>query len=829
MTQDGHAPFVTERALEPEDQLDAANPFAESSPVAGEEEPRSPDAPGRAEGFLPWTESLTPFSESFEVSSSEAATAQLLAETFAELRDEAFDEAIANLVDETEQVIADRFTGETPGNAADRERYGDAHLAPLRFEAEQYLETLEQGLAGTDLASLSEQQLDELLDRFDPAAGEVSPAGEEFIGGLIRKAKKAIKFVAKAGVIGIGGALLGPVLQRLKRLVAPLLRRVLSFAIGRLPAALQPAARALAARITGESESEADEAEESEEAEATEAEEALAVSPAQAVDPEWLAESFDAALAEALVTDSQSLAEEEAFAGGEAERPADDRTLEVLAEARGTLIDRLRDAAEDEDLGPAIEQFVPALLGALRIGIRVVGRPKVVRFLAGYLSQLIGKWVGPSLKTPLANAIVDTGLRLISLEAPAATERADEAGPSVLAATIEDTIRHLSESEDYVFEDEDLLQLATANAFNRAVATNFPSRFVRPALQQAPSIGGSFIARRPRNVRSYRKYSHVPEVELTRQIADALPSFGGVSVGARLGSAGVQFPVRVRVHIYEAATGTTIPRIARVDGALAGVGRGGAVHLHPLTVRAASLLFREPRLGVRVPGRFMRSRNRIAVGQRFYYLEPIGEPAVAMFEAPTAVAGLRSAAGAVSAPTQGWAVIDLRRSQIRAALYFSEVESQAIAAAIRGGRGGPALLNALSSAVRGLQRSVGTSNGRIRVVRELEDEEDFVGASLRRLPAFGLSRIRRRLRAWLMPHLARFARTRGEEFVRAATHPANGVTVLVTLEGVPGLDAVGGVLAGRVGLATLRRAVVGSASRAAPTATITVTPGRARS
>ena len=65
---------------------------------------------------------------------------------------------------------------------------------------------------------------------------------------------------------------------------------------------------------------------------------------------------------------------------------------------------------------PAIEQFVPALLGALRLGINLVGRPKVVGFLAKYLAQLISRWVGPQLSGPLSNAIVDTGLRLVTLE-----------------------------------------------------------------------------------------------------------------------------------------------------------------------------------------------------------------------------------------------------------------------------------------------------------------------------------------------------------------------------------------------------------------------------
>ena len=55
------------------------------------------------------------------------------------------------------------------------------------------------------------------------------------------------------------GVALGPVLNKLRGLINPLLRRVLSFAIGRLPAALQPAARSLASKFKAEAEAEAEE------------------------------------------------------------------------------------------------------------------------------------------------------------------------------------------------------------------------------------------------------------------------------------------------------------------------------------------------------------------------------------------------------------------------------------------------------------------------------------------------------------------------------------------------------------------------------------------
>src|SRR6185503_9051504 len=130
-----------------------------------------------------------------------------------------------------------------------------------------------------------------------------------------------------------------------------------------------------------------------------------------------------------------------------------------------------------------------------------------------------------------------------------------EAGPIALATVVEDTVRRLAESEDYVFEDEELTQLAAAEAFGAAVASHFPQRHVRPPLQQAPSLGGTFVARQARSVRPYRKYSRTPEVDITPQIADSLPTFGGGTVGAVLRAAGAAMPIRARMHIYQAATG----------------------------------------------------------------------------------------------------------------------------------------------------------------------------------------------------------------------------------------------------------------------------------
>lgn len=777
--------------------------FAEYPAGTGEQEQR--DA---AEGFLPWTENLSPFDEGTQMAGEENPAEALFAEAFAELRDEAFDEALVDLVAETEQAVEQRFEGEAPTAwGTERERLAELHLAPLGLEAEQYLGAVTEALAGTDVETLDQAELDRLLESAESHPVELTPASEDFLKAIRNKARQVLRAAKNvAGKVGsVAKGALSFVLRKLKGLIRPLLKRVISFAIGRLPAALQGPARTLAQRIRLE-------AEEQEQL----TEEGLAISPTALTDPEMLAESFDAALAEALSGPPPEGAEFEQFAEEqEDEQPFEGRELEALVEARAELVDRLGSAREGEDLTPAIENFVPALLPALRLGIRVVGRQRVVKFLAKYLAKLIGKWTGPQLSVPLSSAIVDVGLRLLTLEAPEEAEQPAEAAPAVLAATVEDTVRRLTEQEDYVFENEDLMQLAVAEAFEQAVATNFPARFVRPALQQAPSLGGSFVPRGIRTRRPYRKYNRVPTIEVTEQVAEAVRTFGGTTLAAALRAQGVRLPARVRMHVYEAVVGTTLPRIARNDRALMRVGSGRAAwsRLHPLTPQAAGLLLREPLLGATVPAVYLRSRQRIGTGQRFYYLEPLQAGAV-----------VPARRGLAARPTQARVVVDLRTSSISTAVYLSETDAQRVAAAVQQGRGVPVLLQTMGRAFQRITFAPGDRSVVVR--REFEEGEEFAAALLGRVAPRVLAVVRGRLRAWFMTMLAEWVRARMTEFTRAAADPAEGVTLRLTLRAVPGLPLLKDALDGRLSPGALRRVLSGDAFKGTPSGTVTVVPGR---
>ena len=114
------------------------------------------------------------------------------------------------------------------------------------------LENVAQAVSEHDLASMSESEVDQFFEQFEPRATGLEPHFENFLGGLWKKAKslanKAID-IAKKGLTLIPG--IGALIGKLKALVRPILNRVLKTAIDKLPATLQPLARQLAQRVLG--------------------------------------------------------------------------------------------------------------------------------------------------------------------------------------------------------------------------------------------------------------------------------------------------------------------------------------------------------------------------------------------------------------------------------------------------------------------------------------------------------------------------------------------------------------------------------------------------
>jgi hypothetical protein len=691
--------------------------------------------------------------------------AEAFAELLEQLRDEEFEHALGRLADEASAVAGGRMSeGESPADTRERqERMAGAYLDRVASSAEAMLERMADATERTNLAGMSSEALDEYFDQFAPAGeGETMGSEQFFLKKLFKKAVSAAKGaidLAKKGVSAIGSVLpYGFILRQLKRLVHPLLRRVLRFAIDRLPVALRPLARNLAARLFGTTEAESEET----------------TGEAAAFDVREIAAEFDT-MAAGSVVGGEAFDRQIALETQLEDREADRDPIRELDRARAALIDKLSALGEGEDPRPAVEQFVPAVLAALRIGIRLLGRPKVVGFLAGQLAGFIQPHIGADNARTLSNALVDAGLRLVQLEGEG--EDPARTAAETVATTLEDTVTRLAnELPAEAWENETMLESYARDAFEKAASAHFPDDTIKSELHEANEVKG-FWMRRPR--RYYKKYSRVPSIVLTPQIARAVPSFRGIPLAMILRDRfGITGPVRVNVHLYEAVPGTTVGVIARGESESAAEGEAlmDEGFIHPLTEEAAGLLLREPGLGRPVDEAFLESPYRLGVGQRLFRIQ-IAD---------------RSAASRLTRSRRLRITLDLRRGEVRIRLYLSEAVAQEIAQALRRKAPAAVVLNLLRRTFEPQVAAHSEAPDTVRIVSEsLSEESESVTRRVRRRLG---RKLRRLIHHSLVRALAGELDRRYHEFAaafdNAANNPADGVTVRVVLRGVPWMGLI---------------------------------------
>jgi hypothetical protein len=542
----------------------------------------------------------SPFQSSFaEVSESENTT-EAFRELLAELESEQFDEAVAQLVDEAAGLHLASGASWSAAEAAPALALAEleAWIEPLRQETHRMLDNMAERLGNEELETLRESELEALLESMRPDTGFMPEAFENFLGGLFRKAKSlvsgAVKLakkgvgaawnLAKQGVAGLGGVLSLPLkflLNKLKTLAGALLRGVLQKAIGLLPASVQPIARTLAAKLLGEAEAEA-----------------LA-----GTDPS-LGRQFDIHAASLMLAESEAEAENiAAEAEGEAEQPGS-VALNELDDARARLAEQLSEVPAGHSPMAELEQFLPVLLAArpaIRLGLKLIGRDKIVNFLADKIAGLIKGMVGADAARQLSPPLVDVGLSALGLEAPGQSE--STLGGEALASTVEETVNHVLELPAEAFEDTLRMEAEVQEAFAEAAARNIPAEHLRPDLPQLETAGerGVWVlmprAARPRY--RYKKYSHLFVIPITRQVARAIATADGGTVESMLLDRGVNdWPVNAEVHLYEALPNAThLGHIAQFEGEGAALLGETLADLHPLTPEAAAMLVREPGLG----------------------------------------------------------------------------------------------------------------------------------------------------------------------------------------------------------------------------------------
>ncbi len=813
------------------DQWTPESPFLESATIGETRNDAAMELMG--EVIAPWAQSEGPFQRDEAPGGElESEAVQVMGELLADLEDESFTAAVYEMAAEAQEAVGQKGPG---GGLAvyasqeaaefEAERAYEQHFAGLAAEAERLHSAVAEGFSRYDLTYTSEAELESLVTQFVPALSmPLSPAQEQFVGALVRKiggavkgvvnlARKGVQAVGK-GIAAVGRTVIAPLLRKLGRIVKPLLKRVIQFAMGKLPPAVRPIAKKLADRLFGRSN----------EFEGEQGSAPLASAPSA----HNLQMEYNFQIAEAVLTaqeaEGRPEAESEQFAGPVVASEGTD-IAGRLHEATRQLAENLAALKEGEDPRPAIQQFLPAALLALQPIIKgviaIIGRDKVVNFIAGLIAKLISRWVGPEPAKALARPVVSVGLGMLGFEA-AAQQDPRLAAAEVLAQTVQETVLHLVQQPAASFEQPNLVQALTMEAFEAAAQANFPSDAMRPELRETSEGSGQWrLMPTSGRRRWYKKYSQVFDMTLDPAAMRRVKTFAGVSLAEMLGAtAGINTdrPLKARIHVYELTIGSRLIDISRFETAVGGLGTiywTSWGRLMPLTPEAAAQILPQGAAGLgRDPGpQFLQGAYLTAPGQRFYHIEVPGEarPAAPPPKPPEARQPIIDAGNDVGI------IFNLIRGAITVKMRLSEATAQEIATYLR--RGDVATpIQIMRRALGGLEA---LRQGQLKVGYRVEGEttelreyleqaqqgENFLpaafGAVARQVGNELLSKLASKLLDALWAAVAKYLANKSAQFIAATEDPKVGVTVKVAFEGIDSLkrlrDIRDGKLASGVG------------------------------
>ena len=790
------------------------------------------EAPPTARSNAP---SRSPFLSVYELEDGEDPQTQTLRETYAtlmnELEDDEFDEALFELQCRGRAMHDAQLALGRPRAEADR--LVTQHFSRLMQASETMVDAMARELAPREHAGIVDQEIDAYVQGYAPA--NLDPEFEEFFGKLVKKIGGAVKTVAKKAIKGVAQLALGPALNLIKGAVKPILKRVLEWAIGKLPVALQPVAQRLAQKLGfAKPVAVPQMAPQLPGTDAAAVAEPVAAAASGDVDAALQAAAGDDAatpqeelnghIVSALLAEDEVEFELEAAQFSNPAAVMAPATFAELDDARERLISELEALGDNESAEPHIQNFLPAILPALRIGVRIIGRQRVVNFLGGLLGGLVGKLVGPQNSQALGRAIADAGLKLMSLEMSEAESA--RVAPAAVAATIEETIGRVAAFPDEVLDNQELLEGYTLEAFEQAAAANLPAIFSEATYRRRPDlleagVNAGWVLLPLRGPKRYKRCTRTFNVRVSPQLAEEVQSFEGAVLADYLqDQLGLEEGEQVdaQVHLYEALPGTTLADIARGEREALGSGlsdEANLAQLHPLTPQASAALIGKPGLGRAVPMHM--NGRRLWGGQRFYHLGVGRRPLmVPGHHHRTRVRRLLNVN----------LTLDGVQDQARLCVFISEVKAQKLAASLRQSAN-------LGQLAAGFQRTIGKriagifrgqAPRRLRIVHAGLKPGQSRAQALRNLPPVAAQAFVGKLQGWLTQAFADFVKGQGQRIIAATEDAADGITLLFTIEHPPGLKALGQALAERGAAGSvIADAVSGGA---APTVRVEVHAGR---
>jgi len=531
---------------------------------------------------------VSPFAEALAAGGSDEE--QLLERLLGELEDETFEEAVEALVDEAAALqLSSPWSSESESGSAQV----DAWASRLTAEAQRLFEHLEVTFADRAPASITASEID--LAAAEALSDPLSPASEQFLGGILNKVKQAVS--TGLNVLGKFTGL-GQLTGILRKLVEPLVRKVVNTALHRLPPSLRGPAMALASKLGHPTTGTASE----------------------------LTEDFDRQLAEALTATNEATIDQLLSAADEAARTSTENPVASLDVARARLAEELARATPGEPPVVQVEQFIPVVMAAMpliRTAAGLIGKDRIRRMLAGPLATFIAPFVGQQAASSLAPHIAGAGMKLLGLE----HEDPATLGTEAMVSTLEETVRQVLSLDPESLADDLRLGAEVQEAFTEAAARYLPRHVLRDDLEageeEAERGGWIMMPRYARPHFRYRAYSQPIRVQLSRPIARTIVFTDGETLEDRLLEDGVRaWPAEAEVQLFEAIPGTHLGHLA------AGERDQGAPEAIPtaeygeLTPEAAGLLLRAPALGRRIEAS---GRGKlVSPGQRYFRVVATG-------------------------------------------------------------------------------------------------------------------------------------------------------------------------------------------------------------
>ena len=750
--------------------------------------------------------SRSPFISVYELVEGESTYDDPVREAFAtivnELHDEEFDEALFELQTHARALHDDHMANGVSRNEADRAL--TQHFSQLIRESEAMVDAMAREFGNRDQSEIFEAELEAFEERYSSSVS-LEPQFEDFWKKAFKKVSGVVRKVASKALKGITMLGLRPILNRIKALLKPLLSKVLQLAIGKLPAAVQPAAQMLARKLgfAAPAPVEAAAAAGGADAAAGGAVEAAsqpdaAGSPVQAVagdDAGALQQEFDEQIAQMMLAQDEVELDMEV---AQIRTGVESAAIPVFAElddAREQFIQDLENLKEGESAEPYIQNFLPAVLPALRIGIRLIGRAKVRNFLAGYLARMIAKLVGPTAAPPLSKAMVEAGLRLMNLEM--SDQEKSGLGASAVAATVEEAINRVASLPEHVLDNQELLEAFALEAFEQAAATNLPPVLSEETYRQRPDlleagVNAGWVLRPLRGCKRYKKCSRTFKVRISPHMAEEVQDFEGEPLSEyfqdQLGMAEGD-EVEAEVHLYEALPGTTAADIARAETSTPGLGAADEAtvsQLKPLTRQAAAVLLGKPGLGRALLGGA--GANALAAGQRLYHLAIPGKR-------PLTTPGDKNRPR-LRRRSHVNITLDGTKDQMRVCIYLSEVRAQKYAARLRQQPNAGAVAVGFDKLLAGRLGPIlhGARPRRLRIVHAGLRPGVNAADAMSQLPRLVPQAFVAKVREWLMRGFADFTKTQAQKFLAATEDPADGVSLNFTIDNPPGLKELGQAL-----------------------------------